>query len=350
MATLALTLNANAAELPGKDFSSNDFYQISKHIAPNGPITFETEIYIPVANRSKRGVLISNYNNGAQLGAWSFEVTAANTLRAFNSGDSVYGNVVFDTVITDEMGTDDANPKYVKIAVTVDANSTSDNVKLYVNGVLMETKSNANAKYVMYNTTQTINDTTTSNKLSVGGDLRPTNKYPFLGSMKNLALYSGIRDYTTATYFDTSDATMLFGYDMTTAKDRFFEDKSGNNNHAINMNYDLGVGKDFSETASTELYKMSQNIKPGGPVTFEAEIYVPVAQRSSRTGAIISNYKGIASSAWAFEIMPGGKLRLFTQKTTEIYSIEHSITQYMGNDDANPVYAKIAVTIDTSSG
>jgi hypothetical protein len=251
------------------------------------------------------------------------------------------------------MGTD-ADPKFVKIAVTVDTTSKTDNIVLYVNGEKKATATNSSVTSTMYNSTQTINGTTQTNLLSIGNDERLS--LPFKGMMKSVAMYKGVRDAQTiardhsAAAYDTADANLIFALDGALEHDRFIEDISANHNHAINVNYNPGNGKNFASTASTELYKMSKNITPNGPVTFEAEIYVPEAQRSQRTGAIISNYDGGANKeSWAFEIMAGGYVRVFSQSHGDINYIKHSVTQYMGTD-ANPRYAKIALTIDTNTG
>ncbi len=349
---MSFTASADTVTVPGRTFASNDLYKLNKEITPNGSITFEAEIYIPEAYRNSRGVLLSTYNGGTYKGGFAFEVgsSAAGCEGKIRVFSQTYGNVVVNHKVTDYMGTDD-NPTPVKIAVTVDTSSTSNNVVLYVNGEKKATATNSSVTSTMYNSTQTISGVTQTNTVSIGNDERLS--LPFKGTMTSVAMYKGVRTAeqiaadNASEFYDTTDANLLFALDGTASHERFIEDKSANNNHAINQNYKADAGKIFS---ANELYKMQRNIKPNGSITFEAEIYVPEAQRSQRTGAIISNYDGgIYTEAWAFEIMAGGHVRVFSQSHGDINYINHSVTQYMGTD-ANPKYAKIAVTVNTSTG
>ena len=63
---LAFTLKTDAAELAGKDFPADVLYEMTGNVTPNGPVTFEFEIYIPDAYKtaSRAGSIISNYDNG----------------------------------------------------------------------------------------------------------------------------------------------------------------------------------------------------------------------------------------------------------------------------------------------
>ena len=105
-------------------------------------------------------------------------------------------------------------------------------------------------------------------------------------------------------------------------------------------------GKAF---ATNELYKLKSNVTPNGAITFEAEIYLPDAYHTQRSGAILSNYNGGAyTEAYAFEIMAGGKVRVFSQTHGDV-TVNYDVTQHMGSD-TDPKFAKIAVTVDTSTG
>ncbi len=143
---IAFSMDARAAEsteevnYEGKTFAAEDLFTLSKHITPSGAITFETEIFIPEAYRSKRGILISNYADSGIDSQFAFEIGSsasgsAGKLRVYarKSGSTNYANAVFSKVLASEeyMGTDE-NPKYLHVAVTVD--TTGKTATLYLNG------------------------------------------------------------------------------------------------------------------------------------------------------------------------------------------------------------------------
>ena len=233
VAVMTLTASADEVKVPGKTFTANDLYKLNEEITPNGSITFETEIYIPEKYRNDRGVLISSYNGGTYLGGFAFEVgssagaSANGKIRVFSQK---FGNVVIDHKITDYMGTD-ADPKPVKLAVTVDTASKSNNIVLYVNGEKKATATNSAVVSTMYNSTQTIETKTQTNLLSIGNDERLS--LPFKGTMKSVAMYTGVRtaeqiasDHASS-FYDTSDSSLLFALDGTGNDAKFIEDKTG---------------------------------------------------------------------------------------------------------------------------
>ena len=243
----AFTFNAGATELDGMSFTAADHYKMEDQVMPDGPITFEAEIYLPDAYHTERsGAILSNYKDRSYLGAYAFEILANGKVRAYSWQ---HGDVTIDYDITKYMGTDSA-PEYVQIAVTVDTETGA--IVLYVNGKQEATATNLHTARTkdMYNTTQTFDGTEVSNLLCIGGDERSGNAQYFKGKIKNVAMYKGVRDYTTATYFDTSDENMLFGYDMTKAYDGFLPDQSANKNHANNTNWTPTEGMTFEQAAN----------------------------------------------------------------------------------------------------
>ena len=115
---LAFTVRTDAAELPGKDFPAEVLYEMTGNVTPNGPITFEVELYLPDAYKttSRAGSIISNYNNGTYKDAWAFEIRSGHVFLFADNG-TLYHETGYN--ITQHMGTD-ANPQYVKIAITAD--------------------------------------------------------------------------------------------------------------------------------------------------------------------------------------------------------------------------------------
>ena len=86
MTAFVFTFGAEAAELPGKTFSTDSCYQMSNHIMPNGSITFEAEIYLPDAYRTdsaRGGDIISNYDGGTYAYSYGFEMYTNRKLRLF---------------------------------------------------------------------------------------------------------------------------------------------------------------------------------------------------------------------------------------------------------------------------
>ena len=176
------------------------------------------------------------------------------------------------------MGTDSA-PEFVKIAVTVDTNNGA--IVLYVNGEQKATATNSSADRTvdMYNTSQTFGDTTVSNTLCIGGDERSGNAQYFKGSIRSVAMYSGVRtdaqialDYARS-FYDTTESTLLFAHDLTTARDGFIEDKSANKNHANDKNWTAEDGRGFS--SSDDILYPAKDFTEA-PLTYEALIWAPL--------------------------------------------------------------------------
>ena len=304
----AFTFNAGATELDGMSFTAADHYKMEDQVMPDGPITFEAEIYLPDAYHTERsGAILSNYKDRSYLGAYAFEILANGKVRAYSWQ---HGDVTIDYDITKYMGTDSA-PEYVQIAVTVDTETGA--IVLYVNGKQEATATNLHTARTkdMYNTTQTFDGTEVSNLLCIGGDERSGNAQYFKGKIKNVAMYKGVRDYTTATYFDTSDENMLFGYDMTKAYDGFLPDQSANKNHANNTNWTPTEGMTFEQAANIP-YLMKDLEE--APYTYEAVIWAPLGMTENndgKIGAIIANYPDKAGDSFLFQVRGSGQPSIF---------------------------------------
>jgi len=336
LCAVMLTANASTSDLStGKTFSAKEVYALEKNITPNGSITFEAELYIPEAYRTGRaGSIISNYDGGSYKESWAFEIRNGRLFIFADNGSCYNDKMTYN--ITSEMGTDDA-PRYVKIAVLGDT-ATGD-VSLYVNGVLRDKTNYAGAADDMYNTAET---------LCIGADRRPGNASYFKGNLRSAALYKGLRsedqikaDFDSS-FYDTEDSSILFALDMSNKGEGYINDLSPNLNRAFDENRAMSF-------SANKLNELKSNINPNGPITFEAEIYLPDAYHNQRSGAIISNYRDTYyAEAWAFEIMAGGKVRVFSINRGDV-TINYDVTSLMGTD-AEPKFVKIAVTVDTTNG
>ena len=107
-----MLIKADAAELSGKDFPADVLYQMQSNVTPNGPMTFEVELYVPDAYKkaSRVGSIISNYDNGSYKDSYAFEIRNGHVF-VFGDNGSLYREMTYD--ITQSMGTD-KNPSYVK--------------------------------------------------------------------------------------------------------------------------------------------------------------------------------------------------------------------------------------------
>lgn len=333
---LAVTLTSSAASdiTQGKSFSVNEAYALEKNITPNGSITFEAELYVPEAYRTGRaGSIISNYDGGINADSWAFEIRNGHVF-VFADNGKCYVEMTYN--ITQHMGTD-AAPQYAKIAVVADT-ATGD-VSLYVNGEYKEKINYSGKAADMFNTSET---------LCVGADRRPGNESYFKGNIRSLAIFSGKRTADEITkdnasdFYDTSDPSILVALDMSTKGDGFIRDLSANANYAFDE-------RRASTFTASNIYELKNNITPNGSITFEAEIYLPDAYHNQRSGAILSNYDGGTNTqSWAFEIMAGGKVRVFSQSHGDI-TIDYDVTTAM-RTNASPDFVKIAVTVDTATG
>ncbi len=339
-AVFAFTLNTGAAELEGMSFTATDCYKMEDHVMPNGSITLEAEIYLPDEYHTARGGgIISNYDGGTYTNAYSFEMMTSGNLRVYSQ---THGDVTLTYDITSHMGTNSA-PQYAKIAVTVDTSTGA--IVLYVNGVQVETATNTSSDRVtdMYNTSG-VAGSTTGNTLCIGTDTRTwaTPQY-FKGKIKNLAMYAGVRSATqvaadhAASFYDTTDTTLLFAYDLTQARDGFIEDQSANLNHAHNTNWTTSEGRAFSSSDDI-LYPAKDYTE--APLTYEALVWAPMSQ--DRPGVLIGNYPNASGDCINFEIYSGGLPSLY------IYENGALKTNYKFNYDIRRnAFVHLVVTQET---
>ena len=335
-AILAVTLTSSAASdiTQGKSFSVNEAYALEKNITPNGSITFEAELYIPEAYRTGRaGSIISNYDGGLNKESWAFEIRNSH-LFVFADNGTCYVEMTYN--ISQHMGTD-AAPQYAKIAAVADTD-TGD-VSLYVNGEYKEKINYSGKAADMFNTAET---------LCIGADRRPGNESYFKGNIRSLAIFSGKRTAdeialdNARDFYDTSSSSLLVALDMSTKGDGYIRDLSANSNYA----FDERRAPTFT---AGNIYELKNNITPNGSITFEAEIYLPDAYHNQRSGAILSNYRDANyKEAWAFEILAGGKVRVFSYQHGDV-TINYDVTTAM-KTNSSPEFVKIAVTVDTETG
>ncbi len=208
-------------------------------------------------------------------------------------------------------------------------------MKLYVNGI--------------YRTSAQFSDTTTADlyntaeALWIGGDGRSGNSQNFKGSIRNVAMYSGVRteaqialDYARS-FYDTTEQTLIFAHDLTTAKDGFIEDKSANRNHANDTKWTTTEGRAFS-SSDEPMYSAKDYTE--APLSYEALIYAPIDQ--DRPGVLWGNYPNAARNCLNFEIYSGGK--------PSVYIIENGAlqTNYKFNYDVRRnTWVHLVVTQET---
>ena len=170
--TIPAQQSVTAEVYSGFSVNNSDEYYVEKKFESN-PYTFEAEITVP-KTQNVRGGLFSSYLDSFAKSV-SFEIQANGALRVFYySKDGKFANVLFSTKINTGLKT--------HVAIVLDPSTTS--AHLYVNGVLVETKTDAT--FVEYH-----KDSTKSKHFIVGNDNR--HLYSFPGYIHSISAYSNIR-------------------------------------------------------------------------------------------------------------------------------------------------------------
>ena len=105
-------------------------------------------------------------------------------------------------------------------------------------------------------------------------------------------MYAGVRNATqiasdhAASFYDTTDASLLFAYDLTQARDGFLKDLSKNNNNANNTKWKPTEGLTFVNTTTNQPTVCKAYTE--APYTYEAVVYTPLG--TTRGGPILANY------------------------------------------------------------
>ena len=214
-------------------FSNSDNYDMETVITPNGAMTFEAELTLPVdGNNDRLGWVVGNYID-FKLKEFGIEFQADRKIRAFIcNGNKSNTSAAFALPSVPES---EAN-RYRKIAFTFD--NATGTVSFYIDGELQGA------------TTSTLfkGDSTHYNQdtpLRLGGDYRGGNSWYLRAlKVKNIAMYKGI----SSTAGSVLGLDAMFFYDLTdTSVTGKFSDLSGNSNDAIDKNkYDMSKKYDYS--------------------------------------------------------------------------------------------------------
>ena len=304
--------------LDGATFSSTKYYTMQSPIAEHGSYTLEAEFYIDptTADKDRVGNIIGNWHDDSTKRSgneWTIELHYYGAVRLYHaSGKSAFfhqgtdhtaaadakndGSVTdIRTYMTDENG----NPAYAKITITVD--TTTGDASLYVNGNCVKTITGSAAfKNRVYSVSAK-----NPNHI-IGNDHRASKSAStFKGSIRNVAMYSYVRDVENTIYGEAFTATekdpnLLFAYDLTELKVNggYVNDYSSNGIKAVNTNWKIdndSTGRTFTGNDSLFLSKELDVM----PQTFEAVVYAP--KSVSRPGVIFGNYHG-GEAAINFEL------------------------------------------------
>ena len=178
-------------------YSGIQFNSTNKRLIPYSfnakSYTIEASFNLPKSHSSRGGVLIGNYGSGD---GFNLEIYYNGKPRLYFLSDSTVYDYVFNTDIRSD--------GVINIAITF---SENDSAKLYVDGVLKETKE--------------LTDFTIPNigrKLCVGGDYRSENGQYFKGTLYSISVFNDIRieseimeDLVIA---DTTDAHCCVSYNI----------------------------------------------------------------------------------------------------------------------------------------
>ncbi len=247
----------------GQTFSSDRKMALNKNLDAT-PKTFEATLQIPL-NIDAAGVIVGNYSE-TTTDYINLEIVSGGKVRI----NSSTGSLTFDTDIRSEVAT--------HIAVSVQSTTS----KLYVNGVLTETK------YLKKQLPET------ATNFVVGGDNREGNTEYFKGYIYSVNLFSDIRlaaEVKADATMVTSDAHALLysGY--------FVADE--------NENTVIWNGKEFTADTLESAGNLSAT-----PHTLEAVISLPKTV-DDRGGTVIGNYSKNATNPINLEIYYSGFVRLF---------------------------------------
>ncbi|UKS28638.1 metallophosphoesterase [Paenibacillus sp. HWE-109] len=175
--TEGFPLAFNAA---GVRFANSDVQYAMKNKLPEIPRSFEAVIKLP-SQGNQGGVIASNFMDAGyydyDLPYVNFEVTAQGEPRLYWKKDLNHQKNDQNIVIT---GVNLRQDKWVHVAMTFD--ETTDQVKCYINGVLVATRTNA-----------VFQPDIPAMPLKIGGDYRVGNTQYFKGEIASLRMWSTVR-------------------------------------------------------------------------------------------------------------------------------------------------------------
>lgn len=336
-------IDANAK---GTTFSTQSYFETEKGLSAL-PHTFEAVVKIPKGFGTERaGCIISNYHAKGDA-AISFELQTGGYPRLYLKNDTDTG--VTDITFSNVVVTNDNYDGYFHLAVTLD--DSTNTAKCYVNGELKETKSYDKDYANLGITLNNLPFGSENGSFRIGNDYRPGNAQYFKGSIKSVALYSGVK-----TSFDANSialtSDLVCAYDLSDVS-ALGEDLSSNDNDCIFRGYTTFAMDDF--------YVIDKQLE-AKPKTFEAWVKMPAtlptsehpseSSATARGGVIIGNYKSGSEVSVNFEVTNKGEPRLFfiDETTSLMTKVVSKVIVFSNSKLLNDEWTHVAVTLDTNSG
>ncbi|MBQ2737124.1 MAG: hypothetical protein IJF38_00405 [Clostridia bacterium] len=226
--------------------SSNTVFKQEAPLPDLNSITLEAEVYLPstLGDTSRGRVIMGNWRNsgdgtkGRDGNEWFLDIYHYGSVRFYHS---TYGQYFFgldkstnpptnvSSTSTDNLAKNDGspadvrtymadasgNPKYTKISVVID--TVTGYGHLYIDGGFICSMTSATSFKDKTFTASEVNP-----NIAIGSDYRNQNDGKFVGSIRNVSLYSDIRseneiyEYGTSDDFapDTNDPNLVFAYDL----------------------------------------------------------------------------------------------------------------------------------------
>lgn len=262
------------------------------------PRSYEATVY----PTTKNGTIIGNYPNASasctNLEIYQGKIALVN--RTYDYSANKYVNdqsVIFNYLIPMN--------QWTHLIVANEVVGGKSVYKLYINGVLTETKTDRPFVHDViagiYGDSQTM-----TRKISLGG----SGVRHFSGGIIDTALYSrALTAEEVADSFsngvDKHNDSLIAYYDLkTVAGDDFIQDLSGNNHHAARFDYNEAEGGRWFNLDEERLATVKNYDK--APLTISAEIYIP--ETVDKANTIFGNF--YARDYINFEITSGNRAAL----------------------------------------
>ncbi|MBP3309087.1 MAG: hypothetical protein J6L90_06570 [Clostridia bacterium] len=243
----AVNKSVTSYNADGYNFSSsNSVFKQEAPLPDLNSITLEAEVYLPstLGDTSRGGAIMGNWrnsgngSNGRDGNEWLLDIYHYGSVRFFHS---TYGQYFFgldkstdpptnvSSTHTGNLANNDGspadvrtymedasgNPKYTKISVVID--TVTGYGHLYIDGAFICSMTSATSFK-----DKTITASEVNPNIAIGSDYRNQNEGKFVGSIRNVSLYSDIRsekeiyEYGTSDDFapDTNDPNLVFAYDL----------------------------------------------------------------------------------------------------------------------------------------
>ena len=287
----------------GKVFTAENSSHLRLSVTET-PLTIEAKIHVPKTVTGRGGVIVGNYES-VQDNQLNLEIYTEGKVRLYYINGYYYTSCVFDPDIRSD--------EPVHIAVTASGTAA----KLYINGVLADTK------------TLELPMPESVEGLKVGSDNRTGNPQYFKGTLYSLNLFGDIR---SADEILRDMIGVLPGADNLLYSEVYSQQAAGTVTTLDTF------GKTFDQGSSLA----AEPINLGAPHTIEASVYVP-KDLSGRAGVIVGNYDNGVRDQLSFEIYENGRVRLF-------YISRYQRFDHIFNTDVRTGgFVHLALTVDAST-